>query len=231
MEQERTREPQYQRQVTLRDESGLASLGLVTNQVWTDDPRRLVFLLSRYKFVSKMIGRYRRVLEVGCGDAFGVRLLLQEGAEVCAVDFDPVFVRDIRARMDPRWSFTCRRHDILDGPVEDRAFDAAYSLDVLEHIAPEDEDRYMRHVSASLTDEGVFIVGTPSAASQVHASPPSRAGHVNCKDGEGLRGLMSRYYRHVFLFSMNDEVVHTGFAPLAHYYFAIGVTPVRGAAG
>jgi hypothetical protein len=25
----------------------------------------------------------------------------------------------------------------------------------------------------------------------------------------------------VFLFSMNDEVVHTGFYPMAHYLFAV----------
>jgi len=33
-----------------RDEQGLASLGLMTNQVWEDDPRRLAFVLARYKF-------------------------------------------------------------------------------------------------------------------------------------------------------------------------------------
>jgi hypothetical protein len=27
--------------------------------------------------------------------------------------------------------------------------------------------------------------------------------------------------RSQFLFSMNDEVVHTGFAPVAHYLFAV----------
>ena len=47
---EETREPQYQRCVELRDTEGLASLGLMSNQTWHDDPKRLVFMLARYKF-------------------------------------------------------------------------------------------------------------------------------------------------------------------------------------
>jgi hypothetical protein len=38
--------------------------------VWHDDPRRLTFLLSRYKFVSKMFAGKANVAELGCGDAF-----------------------------------------------------------------------------------------------------------------------------------------------------------------
>jgi len=42
----------------------------MTNQVWEDDPRRLTFLLARYKFVSKMLSGKKFVGELGCGDAF-----------------------------------------------------------------------------------------------------------------------------------------------------------------
>ena len=59
------------------------------------------------------------------------------------------------------------------------------------------------------------------------ASPPSKAGHVNCKDGLGFRALMQRFFHNVFLFSMNDEVVHTGFYPMAHYLFALCCGPRR----
>src|ERR1700691_2696013 len=103
MADDKTREPQYQVQIRMRDEYGLAKLGLTTNQVWTDDPRHLLFILARYKFVSKMLSGKRRVLEVGCGDAFGTRLVQQEVGELCAIDFDPVFVKDVQGRMDEKW--------------------------------------------------------------------------------------------------------------------------------
>lgn len=37
-----------------------------------------------------------------------------------------------------------------------------------------------------------------------------------------MRKFLGGAFRDVFLFSMNDEVVHTGFTPMAHYLFAIG---------
>lgn len=219
-----TREPQYQHCVDLRDRHGLARLGLMSNQTWHDDPRRLVFLLARYKFVSKMLSGMGRVLEVGCADAFGTRVVLQEVEQITAIDFDPVFVADTLERMNEEWRFDCRLHDMLEGPVPG-AFDAAYSLDVIEHVSREKEDAFVGNIVKSLHKDGVFIVGTPSLQSQQYASALSRAGHVNCKDDRGLRGLLEGHFRNVFLFSMNDEVVHTGFYPMAHYLLALATGP------
>ncbi|OLE55875.1 MAG: methyltransferase [Acidobacteria bacterium 13_1_20CM_3_53_8] len=223
MELEKTREPQYQVQVTIRETEGLASLGLTTNQVWRDDPRHLLFILARCKFVAKMLSGKQRVLEVGCGDAFGSRIVLQEVKELCAVDFDPVFIKDANERMDERWKFDCRVHDMLSGPIEGAAFDAAYTLDVIEHVPQTDEDRFVYNIVQSLTEQGVLIVGTPSLQSQTYASEYSKQGHINCKDQKQLKELMLKYFHNVFIFSMNDEVVHTGFYPMAHYLFALCV--------
>lgn len=215
-----TREPQYQSCLEIRDRQGLTPLGLMSNQTWHDDPRRLLFVLARYKFVSKMLSGSQHVLEVGCADAFGTRIVLQEVQKLTAIDFDPVFVADTQQRMEERWAFECRLHDMLEGPVAGE-FDAAYSLDVIEHITVQQEDRFVQNIVDSLTEHGTLIVGSPSLESQQYASPPSKAGHVNCKTGKDLKELMSRYFHHVFLFSMNDEVVHTGFHPMAHYLFAL----------
>jgi len=217
----KTTEPQYQRLLELQAEMGLAPLGLMTNQVWHDDPRRLVFVLSRYKFAAKMLSGKKHVLEIGCGDAFGTRIVAQEVGRVCAIDFDPIFIRDIKERMVAKFSFDCQEHDILNAPVEG-GFDAAYSIDVIEHIPKKDEGLFMRNIVASLLPQGVCIIGTPSIQSQVYACDQSKAGHVNCKDHKELKSLMESYFHHVFIFSMNDEVVHTGFYPMAHYLFAIG---------
>jgi hypothetical protein len=143
-----------------------------------------------------------------------------------AIDFDPVFVADVNRRMENKWQFECKVHDMLAGPL-DQQFESAYSLDVLEHILPKDEDRFLRHTASSLTDDGVLIVGSPSLQSQTYASRASKEGHVNCKDHEALRLLMRNYFGNVFMFSMNDEVVHTGFGPMAHYLIAVGVGPRR----
>jgi 2-polyprenyl-3-methyl-5-hydroxy-6-metoxy-1,4-benzoquinol methylase len=215
----KTREPQYQRTVDLRKE-GLGTLGLMTNQAWEDDPKHLLFTLSRYKFVAKMLSGAKNVLEVGCADAFGTRLVAQEVTSLTATDFDPVFVEDVNQRMSGRWPFHCKVHDMLSGPLKG-PFDGIYALDVVEHIDQAQEHRFLTNMTNSLGDHGVLILGTPSLESQVHASPPSKAGHVNCKTGATLKELLSRFFHNVFIFSMNDEVVHTGYHPMAHYLFGI----------
>jgi 2-polyprenyl-3-methyl-5-hydroxy-6-metoxy-1,4-benzoquinol methylase len=225
---ETTREPQYQRSIDLVRGQGPATLGLMTNQAWADDPKHLLFTLARYKFVAKMLSGRSHVLEVGCADAFGTRLVLQEVRRVTAIDFDRVFVQDVLRRMDPRWSFECRQHDLLAGPVPGR-FEAAYAMDVIEHIPAENEQLFVENMVRSLTPEGVLILGCPSLESQAHASAISKAGHVNCKTAAGLRQLMERFFHNVFMFSMNDEVVHTGFAPMAHYIIGLGCSPRSGA--
>lgn len=215
-----TKEPQYQHALRLREEVGTAKLGITTNQMWHDDPRHLLFVLARYKFVAKMLSGKQRVLEVGCGDAFGIRLVQQEVKEITAIDFDPVFVEDAKNRMTDRWTFTCSEHDMVEGPVSG-SFDAAYSLDVIEHVEKENEHRFLSNIVNALLPEGVLLIGTPSLQSQVYASAGSKEGHVNCKDAGELKSLMETYFHNVFIFSMNDEVVHTGFYPMAHYLFAL----------
>jgi len=100
-----TRETQYQRSIDLLKEKGLTPLGLMANQAWHDDPKHLLFTLSRYKFVAKMLSGRENVLEVGCADAFATRIVRQAVRRLTAVDFDPVFVADVQARMDPDWVF------------------------------------------------------------------------------------------------------------------------------
>ncbi|HVA40067.1 MAG TPA: hypothetical protein VNF49_05345, partial [Candidatus Binataceae bacterium] len=84
-----TKEPQYQPLVDLKHGRGLTRLGMMNNQVWHDDPRRVVFTLARYKFVAKMLSGKKHVLEVGCGDAFASRIVKQEVGKLTVIDFDP----------------------------------------------------------------------------------------------------------------------------------------------
>ena len=220
------KDPVNQGLFELRERIGLARLGIMNNQVWHQDPKRLVFTLARYKFVAKMLKGQQRVVEIGCGDGFCSRLVQNEVGNLTITDFDPLFIEDAKTRMAEPWVSGAFVHDILTGPVPG-TYDAAYSLDVLEHIPPAQEQLYLDNVIACLTDRGVFIAGMPSLESQAYASADSKAGHVNCKTGEALRHTMLEHFHTVFMFSMNDEVVHTGFFPMAHYLLTICVGPKR----
>jgi 2-polyprenyl-3-methyl-5-hydroxy-6-metoxy-1,4-benzoquinol methylase len=224
----KTKEPQYQCTVEFKKKYGLQKLGLMSSHTWIIDPKRLVFVLSRYKFVAKMFENMDSVLEVGCADAFGTKIVQQAVKKMVAVDFDSVFIDDAKKRnIDPE-KIEYRVHNILEAPVLVSA-DGVFSLDVLEHIPEENETEFIKNLIGSSHEHGTIIIGTPSLQSQIYASEASKEGHINCKDHIQLKSLLSKFFYNVFLFSMNDEVIHTGFYPMANYLIALCCSPIASA--
>jgi 2-polyprenyl-3-methyl-5-hydroxy-6-metoxy-1,4-benzoquinol methylase len=205
---------------------GETRLGLLKNWEWHDDPRRLLFSMARYKFVAKMFAGRKSVLEIGCGDAFCAPIVLQTVQKLTVTDFDSVYIADAKARMKEPWVFEAVVCDIGTERLPGR-YDGIFALDVLEHIPDSDEDRVMDNIVDALEPHGAVIIGMPSLESQTYASPPSKAGHVNCKTEPEFHALIARHFENVFIFAMNDEVVHTGFGPMAHYRLAIACGPRR----
>ena len=206
------------------------TMGLMSGHAYLNDPKRLTFTLARYKFVSKMFSGFNRVLEIGCADAFATPIVLSEVSELVACDFDMVFIDDVNRTHPYSQKISFVTHNMVDHPFKEK-FDGAYALDVLEHIDESYEDVFIRNICKSLTSNGSCIIGMPSTESQVYASEISKLGHINCKKGPDLKNFLLRYFERVFVFSMNDEVVHTGYTPMAHYLLALCCHPLKNKIG
>jgi hypothetical protein len=81
----------------------------------------------------------------------------------------------------------------------------------------------MRRMVRCLTADGVLLTGTPNQTAEAYASERSRVQHINLKSFNALRDLTARYCKNVFMFGMNDEVLHTGYGPMCHYLWSLGV--------
>ena len=201
------------------NENSRIHLGLHINYDWLHDPKHLLFSLSRYKFVAKMLEGKSEVLEVGCGDGFLSKIVKQHIVSLSLTDYDPENI--VEANINS--ASYCKDiflHDFTKNRLE-KKYDAIYALDVFEHILPQEADKFIDNLSKSLNKNGVLIIGIPSLASQQYASPLSKMGHVNCKNKEELKQFMLNYFYNVFMFSMNDEALHTGFDKMSHYIFAL----------
>lgn len=187
-----------------------------------DEPKTLLFTLARYKFAARLLGEGKNmsVLELGCNEGLGANLLSKVSQKVVGVDFDEdsiVFAKSNFA--DGNIDFECS--DFLDRKYG--SFDAVVSIDVIEHISPEDEIKYLNTIHKNLKQDGFCIIGTPNITAREYASRESQIGHVNLYSAERLRDTLGQIFCRVFLFGMNDEVVHTGFYPMCHYVFLLGV--------
>ena len=53
-----------------------------------NDPKRLGFVLSRYKFSSKMLRKRSHILELGCSDGIGASILAENTQNYTGIDLD-----------------------------------------------------------------------------------------------------------------------------------------------
>lgn len=217
-----TFEPQYSSAVDLANNMRV-QLPCMANQTWLEDPKRLLFMLSRYKQVASILRGAKDVLELGCGDGFGTSIVSQYVDKVYALDADPILITEAK-------KFSSRANieffEFVLGEPEKRIpgpnfYDGIYSLDVFEHIESQKSDSYASHVKAHLNPSGTFICGTPSKESQPYASERSIAGHINCLSGDEVKKFWEGHFSCVTVLSMNDEVLHTGYWPMSHYLLAI----------
>jgi 2-polyprenyl-3-methyl-5-hydroxy-6-metoxy-1,4-benzoquinol methylase len=117
-----------------------------------------------------------------------------------------------------------RKADLFD--VEQTpSFDAVVSLDVIEHLTVEDGAQFLEAQAQLLKPGGMLIIGTPSIWSYPYQSSISQASHIQCYDLPDLVELAENYVTRTISFSMNDEVVHTGYHKMAWYYFVVGFGP------
>ncbi len=173
-----------------------------------------------------MFAGKQRILEIGCQEGFGALLIDHSLTKYVGLDFYLPHINSAITRFSHKSNFHFYHHDVLSGPHSDEQFDAIFSLDVLEHIPPEAEHAFFLTSLKYLREsEGPLIIGMPSLESQKYASERSKIGHVNCKSKAELKRVCEKYFRNVFTFSMNDEVMHTGFDQMSHYVFALCVTP------
>ena len=219
------REQQYDSIIVSKSKKQF-QLGSMINDAFEHDSKRLTFTFARYKFVSKMLAGRKVVLEIGCGDGFASKIVSDVVRELHLTDFDPLFVTETKKFYQGQPHVTVFQHDFTEGPISAK-YDGIFALDVLEHIPPNNERDFLQNICRSLVKHGVCILGLPSLESQVYASEKSKQGHVNCKSGEDLAGLLKNFFNNVFIFSMNDEVIHTGFSPMAHYLLALCVSPIN----
>jgi 2-polyprenyl-3-methyl-5-hydroxy-6-metoxy-1,4-benzoquinol methylase len=183
-------------------------------------PRRILFAFSRHKFAAKLIGPGKRVLEVGCSEGLCTVYLAEFASYCLGVDIDADAIAHARQTLS-RPNLEFKEADILKGKVGD--FDAVTNFDVIEHIYPENEKAFFEGMVANLAADGMCVIGTPNITSDQYASPQTRAGHINLYSAERLQASMNEYFKKVMIFSSNDEMIHTGFTPMAQYLIGVGI--------
>lgn len=182
--------------------------------------------LARYKFAAKMLDARDIVLDLGCGNGYSSYYLSGFCSKITGVDFyadiDKCSERFCKQGND-RLSF--QKADLLDPPasVLDTGYTAVTMIDVIEHFYKEDGEKILKTFTSHLPRGGMMIIGTPSKYSAAYRSQQSRDVHFHEYEPDELLDMCRSYFSRTLFFSMNDELVHTGFRKLAWFFFILGI--------
>jgi SAM-dependent methyltransferase len=119
-------------------------------------------LERRVQLIDAMGGRFNghRLLDVGSGNGAQTLRFLDRFDEVVALDVVPEHLETLRAHLPPGARCQAVLYDGGRIPFDDANFDAAMSIETLEHVA--DEARTLREVHRVLVPGATFVVSVPN---------------------------------------------------------------------
>jgi O-antigen biosynthesis protein len=115
---------------------------------------------SSHTLIAELVGRDKRVLDVGCAEGDLADLLAKHGCRVTGVEVDPEAARQAEGRLE---RVIVGEVELLDLRAElgDEAFDVLVFGDVLEHL--KDPLRALKNLEPFLRPEGYVIASIPNA--------------------------------------------------------------------
>ena len=195
--------------------------GKMGDQKWMlENPLMTTIKLSRFKFASKLISKKDTLLDIGCGQGLSSIFFSDYCKYVYGVDLLSDFLYHDRKNIKfiKKNIFQLKKNNFK------HKINLITLIDFIEHFNKSQGSLILNKCSNLLERKGgTLIVGTPSVYSSKYRSKRSRIQHIHEYDGMELKDLCSKYFNRTFLFSMNDELVHTGFYKLAWFNFVICV--------
>ena len=116
--------------------------------------------------------------------------------------------------------------DILNSPPSEllqENITAVTMIDVIEHFYRPDGENIIQTYSNLLSSNRIMIIGTPNRYSGNYRSTKSKESHFYEYEPEELQELCQKYFGRTLMFSMNDEIIHTGFNKLAWFIYIIAL--------
>ncbi len=184
-----------------------------------ENPLMLMIKLARYKFYSKMMNEKDVVLDLGCGQGVSTNFYSKfckyaYGVDLLSEPIDHPLKKNIKfIKKDLKY---VKRSDFK------KKITFITLNDVIEHFSKKNGEKILKKCKSILSKKGnVLMIGTPSKYSAKYRSTRSKQQHIYEYKPEELKKICEKHFDRVFQFSMNDEVINTGFSKLSWFNFFI----------
>ncbi len=165
----------------------------------------------------------QRVLDLGCGWAYGTLWARAIGCTVAGVDLGMDQLRWARSALDHGGSLGLTQANAKALPFRDRSFDRAFSVEMMEHVFRPDRAAVIAEIARVLKPGGRLSLSTPNASSPIEAAKraavrwpalrsrlPSACFPEAADDAGGYHPY--RYHHPLPLAELCDRLERSGFA-------------------
>lgn len=114
------------------------------------------------KMLSKLIGKNKRILEIGIGDGLFSIFCAENGNKVVGIDISGIMIKLARAKKSRDINIEFIQEDGRMLSFYENIFDFVISKDVIEHLPEKDLDNHLNDIYRILKNDGSYIVSTPS---------------------------------------------------------------------
>jgi SAM-dependent methyltransferase len=158
--------------------------------------------LARYHWAAS-IAEGREVLDAGCGEGYGGRILSNVGGATryVGVDLDPEAVARARDAYGLDGRVELAVADVTALPFEDASFDLVTCFETIEHVA--EQQKVVSELARVLREDGLLLISSPNR----DVYPPGNPHHVRELTPAELEQLLSGSFSDVILFRQHNWLV------------------------
>lgn len=116
--------------------------------------------MQRYFFAKEFV-KNKIILDAACGEGYGSHVLNEEANKVYAIDLDENAIKEAQKKYrEDNIQFTSSSIEKLQ--FKDKMFDTIVSFETIEHVTEDIQKSFLKEVSRTLKEDGVFVVSTPN---------------------------------------------------------------------
>lgn len=171
------------------------------------DPDLMNEHLARYAFAERLAGS-KRVLDAGCGIAYGAAFLARSADQVFALDNAHEPLREGRGEYAAA-NICFLQGDCTHLPLADSSVDVVVAFEVIEHL--ENWRDLLAEARRVLTPAGQLVVSTPNRLYYGESRDTPNRFHVHEFDFEEFQAELSQVFAHTAIFLQNhtDAIAFT----------------------
>ena len=156
-----------------------------------------------YEFAKPLISG-KKVLDVGCGLAYGTALMAETAFSIMGIDYDESTITENIKRYNTTPNLKFRQAEIPPLPFADQSFDVVTAFQFIEHIHPRKE--FIKECLRVLIPGGVLLVTTPNVKKSLSRNPF----HIHEYTFDEMRSEVSSFTGNFDLHGLNgNETVNS----------------------